>query len=358
MSSFLSLTKVLRPQAGWYRGDFHTHTNFSDGFYSPPDLLEAARAAGLDFFAITDHNTIAAYPEFGDMTDVLVIPGLEVTLEEAGHFNIFGLADQFDWLAELCVWPDRLHTLTGIYNTPTQLMQQTAAQGLLNSINHPLLPPWAWLDQATHLTHLHCLEIWNDPSWPDNKRANPEAVTLWTELLNAGYRLTAIGGSDFHTPTPKPDQLKPAERLGLPSTYVFADNLSGAAILAGLRQRRAYVSMGPQVSFQARLNGQIYPVGADLGQQTGELAIEATIMAAPSTALARFVNNGRVVLELPIEAEQTRLSYLAQANPTQADWYRLDVWDQNGLALLVANPIFVGPRLKPSRHTYGEFRQL
>lgn len=43
--------------------DLHTHTNASDGSYSPAQLIEAARAAGLEALAITDHDTLAGYDE-------------------------------------------------------------------------------------------------------------------------------------------------------------------------------------------------------------------------------------------------------------------------------------------------------
>ncbi|MFM8807320.1 MAG: PHP domain-containing protein [Chthoniobacterales bacterium] len=43
------------------RIDFHVHSFFSmDGVSSPEDLIAAARAAGLNGFAITDHNTCDA----------------------------------------------------------------------------------------------------------------------------------------------------------------------------------------------------------------------------------------------------------------------------------------------------------
>ena len=45
------------------------------------------------------------------------------------------------------------------------------------------------------LDHLDALEIWNDPTWPDNAWANPGAVDYWTRLLNAGYRITALDGA-------------------------------------------------------------------------------------------------------------------------------------------------------------------
>ena len=39
-------------------GDMHTHTNFSDGSYSPEELVVAAKKIGLHYLGITDHDTV------------------------------------------------------------------------------------------------------------------------------------------------------------------------------------------------------------------------------------------------------------------------------------------------------------
>jgi hypothetical protein len=356
MPTTLSLSKVLKSQAGWYRGDFHAHTHFSDGFQSPPDLVEVARVEGLDFFAITDHNTIGAYTEFGEVTDIVIIPGLEVTLE-IGHYNVFGIEGGLDWLPDVCVWPAPVPYQAGRYKTPSELMRRTAGQGLLNSINHPLLPPWDWLDAETDLRYVHCLEIWNDPSWPDNVRGNPRAVALWTQWLNQGYRITAIGGSDYHRPYPKPGENKPAERLGLPSTFVYAEELSGAAILAGIRERRAYVSMGPLVTFQAISEGDVHDIGADLGNLAGDIQFRGTV-SHKTPVRVQVLKNGDVVTTEDFKAGSGELSYEDASTGGEPAWYRLDVLDHRGHILAVTNPIFAGPQKKPSVRTYGDFVEV
>ena len=122
----LSLSRVLNPIPGWYRGDFHAHTNFSDGYYSPSQLVEVARAEGLDSITITDHNTIDAFSKFGEEPTIIIIPGLEVTLKD-GHFNVFGMEGWLDWMEHICTGQNTPE-LRGIYGTTTALMKRTSSR--------------------------------------------------------------------------------------------------------------------------------------------------------------------------------------------------------------------------------------
>jgi hypothetical protein len=248
-------------------------------------------------------------------------------------------------MADICIGQNELQNLTGKYGTMTALMHRTSVQGLLNSINHPLLKPWVWRDGDTDLHYVNCIEICNDPGFPENAQANPQAIALWTEYLNRGHRITAIGGSDYHRPVPEPDESRPAQQLGLPSTYVYAAELSGAEILAGLRRGRAYVSVGPRVTFQAQVNGLVYGIGADLGEPGGEITFKATVSSnGPVSASARIVKNGSAIIETPIKEAPVGLQCRDQADPAQPAWYRLDVFDRSGQMLAITNPVFVGPR--------------
>lgn len=62
--------------------DLHTHTTYSDGFYSPGELVRNAKEAGIELLGICDHDNIAGYPEaveIGKSIGVEVIPGLEIS---------------------------------------------------------------------------------------------------------------------------------------------------------------------------------------------------------------------------------------------------------------------------------------
>lgn len=69
------------------RADLHLHTTYSDGMGTVEAVLEAARRAGLDVVAITDHDTLAGARRAMDLASrygIGVVPGVEITTAE-GH---------------------------------------------------------------------------------------------------------------------------------------------------------------------------------------------------------------------------------------------------------------------------------
>ena len=65
----------IRRGEAWYAGDLHVHTLHSDGSVSAAAAARAAREAGLDFIAITDHNNTTHELETTDAPGLLAITG-------------------------------------------------------------------------------------------------------------------------------------------------------------------------------------------------------------------------------------------------------------------------------------------
>ncbi len=66
------------------RIDLHMHTTYSDGFYSPLELIQKVNERNLDIISITDHDSINAIEEaitIGNDFGVKVIPGLEISTD-------------------------------------------------------------------------------------------------------------------------------------------------------------------------------------------------------------------------------------------------------------------------------------
>jgi hypothetical protein len=74
------------------RGALHVHTSLSDGGGTPEDVAAAARAAGLQFVVVNDHNHLEAKPYEGWHDGVLVVVGTEISTDR-GHVTAVGVRD-------------------------------------------------------------------------------------------------------------------------------------------------------------------------------------------------------------------------------------------------------------------------
>lgn len=78
----------------YFKGDFHTHTNASDGKFSAYDLLSLAKASGIDIMAITDHDTtdnLNSAIEESKKIGIKIIPGIELsTLHNDESIHVLG----------------------------------------------------------------------------------------------------------------------------------------------------------------------------------------------------------------------------------------------------------------------------
>lgn len=245
---------VVRSGEAWYAGDLHSHSGHSDGRgrsrggkpmrAAPFRVFEAAEAAGLDFLLLSDHNTAAHWLDVDRLQpyydDMLLLHGREVTTYR-GHANTVGERrfNEFRLPA-----PDA---------SPAGVLHTIADGGAFISINHPRAPDdercmgcgWNVTDAAT-MRSVQGVEIVNGP----NATGPQSGWSFWADLLNRGFKVTAVGGSDEHTPDDSADR-----SIGAPATVVYARELSEAAIVEGLKSGRVYVRTegpkGPTLEFSA-----------------------------------------------------------------------------------------------------------
>jgi len=196
------------------RIDLHVHSFFSaDGVSRPEDLIAAARAAGLNGFAITDHNTCDAVDYMishglmradGQPVDgMLVIPGIEVTTAD-GHLLCLG-----------CVLPS---SLKGMPSAEVCRLAQEA--GGLAVAPHPYDLFRAGIRESVlDVLPLDGLEVFNAAT--TLKRHNRKAYDY---AQKRGLPMTA--GSDAHH----------AGAVGVACTIVEKDDFSVRGVLEALRR--------------------------------------------------------------------------------------------------------------------------
>ncbi|OYY77810.1 MAG: hypothetical protein B7Y43_09325 [Sphingomonas sp. 28-62-20] len=282
---------------GWYRGDLHLHSAHSDGTCPSQSgkrvpcpvfkTLETAAERGLDFVAITDHNTTSAQAAIREAQPyfdrLLLIPGREITTF-FGHFNIFGVSAPIDYRitpngpVSFNAIADRVHALGGIV-----------------SINHPALPSGepcmgcGWAMPGADLARVDAIEVVNGGAalLPGGVEGPLSGMAFWLKTLRAQRPVTAIGGSDNHDGA----QTAPiAGSVGRPTTVVWADGLTQRAVLAGLRAGRVFIDIGGMTESMLDLrasNGRTTAaMGSILPAAAGDpLTAHMTVHAMPGARL-------------------------------------------------------------------------
>ena len=346
------LDGALRSGRSWYRGDLHAHSAHSDGSCGsksgrrvpcPVHLtVEAARREGLDFIALTDHNTTSHFQTLRELQpyfdDILLIPGVELT-SFRGHANVFGVEEI----------PSFFLPSGGDTSLPT-IFPDVGARGGLVSVNHPGLPSGeecmgcGWTAEIDWRT-VHALEVVNGGSLHQFASAEGpfSAIRFWDRLLDAGYLIMGIASSDSHDP------LAPLERqvpLGRPRTVVDADNLSQRAIFAAIRKGRSFIDVeGTRertIDFAAVIAGRRAAMGSRLsavGASPIELQVTTTGVVGKSLIVVR---SGGVRVNLgPIPQSGQVSTPISSAEKVAHEWVRLEVRDEKERLLLLSNPIFI-----------------
>ena len=217
----------------WLAGDLHTHTLHSDGALTVGALARLVSERGLDFAAVTDHNTVSHHAELPAASaryGVTLVPGQEVTTE-AGHAGVLGDVG----------WVD--------FRQPADDWLAAAEQGGgLMSINHPLGGSVSWTIPMTRRPPL--AEIWHW-SWLDLHWTNMLAWWLaWDPAV------IPVGGSDWHRPG--------ADALpGSPTTWVQSAGRDPQDIIDGLRTGRTAISASAQGPVLLRQDGSLIAIDAD-----------------------------------------------------------------------------------------------
>jgi hypothetical protein len=315
----------------WYRGDLHLHTVHSDGRRTPAELAAAARAAGLDFLASTEHNTTSANLEWGRHAgpDLLVVDGQEVTTRD-GHYLALGLpaGAWVDW---------RYRAADGAL---AGFLRQIHRGGGLAVAAHPMLPlpggAWRFGRRG-----LDAVEVWNGPWTADDELA----VTAWERMLvgqaRSGRFLPAVANSDAHGQ---------ADMVGLPHNVVWAAGLERRAILDGVRRGRLWMaeSAAVELSMTATAAGRAAGVGGRLRVPADqEVSVRLQVAGAPGHLVRLHTDRGPVL--------ETRLPDGGPAavrwttTPAASGYVRAEVRRPEATAttrdtmVALTNPVFLGP---------------
>ena len=331
--------KKYNQNKGWYKGDFHTHTNISDGKLTPHELLEEAKKQNLDFFVTTEHNIIhTGFPK----SNILVIPGIEIT-DLKGHFNAIGIKKWIDWTYDS--EDGGIYTESGM----NRVLSEAGTACAIRSINHPNLAPWSWEFKKTLLENIDTIEIWNDPTFPGNNfMATQQALELWDILWRDGYNIWGIGGSDAHNfPSERYEGSELPSIIGDPGTFVFSDSLCASSILKAVSMGRIYVSRGPIMEITIKVDDYVLYPGCDLTKIIGigakQIYYKIKVDKFYKGCTVVWIENGVIAEKQEFLESCDALRCFLWKGKTYK-WLRVEIRDRNNRLLAFVNPIYKGTR--------------
>ncbi|HUW60038.1 MAG TPA: CehA/McbA family metallohydrolase [Candidatus Bathyarchaeia archaeon] len=282
-----------------YFGYFHAHSKLSDGEGSPDEAYAAARDAGLDFFALTDHGELLLIWPWEDKWEqersaadradapgeYAALWGFEWSSPLYGHVTVVNSEDYTDCLSTFCL----VHLYDWLADRPDAFAE----------FNHPGCFDYAiadllhfrLFDQAVN--QMVGVECWNGDDGFDRYYygGNWDGPESYLDRANLnGWRVGALGGEDNH----RADW----GRMGRFRTGVLATELTREAIAEAYMSRRFYATEDDNLCLDFRCGG--YPMGSMLDDEARVFEVRASDRDGEAFEEVRLYRNGQLVESRPV----------------------------------------------------------
>ncbi|MCL1853425.1 MAG: CehA/McbA family metallohydrolase [Peptococcaceae bacterium] len=320
---------VFLSGAGFYSGDTHTHSKYSDGKGTPAENRFSMIKKGHSFLYSTDHNTLEHRQEILDFhkqdeaKSFLHIAGYEFT-SQYGHALAYGAANTADpnrirQPRDLARWQDFVH--------------DTQKQGGFVFLAHPYeAPEYEFGDDVlSGLDGITGIEVWNNFNYHAIDSPNRQAFLMWDKLNMAGKgRYIGNAVSDAHY----------ASGQGNPFIKGYLTQLSTEEVHLMLKRGRFFGSNGPEIVFSmdgkgigdtcrlaqpAMVHAQL-KVFDPLGRLEGITLLRGTIHGHKMQEVLHATPQG--------EAERTLWEKDWYFYVTPGEFYRIEVLSEMGIAAL------------------------
>ncbi len=227
-----------------YWGDLHSHSTASDGRGPPRLAFDYARAAGLHFFGLTDHDSWLTSEEWNEIGNAAIattvnntfiaLRGFEYSHSSKGHVNVFNTATwvsrddpNFNTLAEFYAWLG-------------------AESGAIAQFNHPLFEDGGDFDNfafnAAASAKIVLQEVGNNAH-----QIYKRYETQYATSLGKGWFVAPTNNSDHHDLSWGNDS---AHRVG-----VLMPALTQANLISAFQARRVFSTEDANLALGFQTNG-------------------------------------------------------------------------------------------------------
>lgn len=216
-------------EGNWYKGNLHTHTNCSDGAWSPQRVTEEYKLNGYNFLFITDHNK--AFDGYDlSIDNLLVLSGeeLDIGSSDIGYrYHIVALNIKETISAQ------------GVKN-PQELIDLVKSKGGEVIIAHPY---WSGLtvNDIMRLEGYIGIEIFNSTCF--FCIAKGHSVIHWDEMLDRGRLINGFAVDDSH------QHFNDHRHIDICNAWIMikAKELTENSVLTAIKSGHFYSSNGPTI---------------------------------------------------------------------------------------------------------------
>ncbi|MDD3170979.1 MAG: CehA/McbA family metallohydrolase [Bacilli bacterium] len=348
---------------GYYAGDLHQHTIFSDGTHNVEELIRADISAGLSWAVLSDHNDNTGISEWmqtdrlpydivnGEYVYFTPIAGVEITTGY-GHFQSIGnsaVVEQWDIDLDLGENP---------YEEVEIIVKEIVRNGGIAQLNHPYSTGGMGFNNYNGLWELidnfSTIEIWNGYFEPCGYippegvlNQNRRSMLKWFELLNQGHILFATGGTDLHSyngsynPALYMGDSKAYEKLlkktgqyaGMPTTFAYlSEGMSEENVLTAVKNGNTFISNGPLIF--ANIDGKTY--GQTVLNDKRTINIE--MFCRDGLETLNIYKNGVQVKSVALSGTDFHED-IQLTDVSSGDWIVFEVYG-TGVYYAITNPIF------------------
>jgi len=376
--------------SGWYWGDLHTHSYYTQDQVefgaSLAATVEAAKTAGLHFIAFTDHsydmddlpdNFLKNDPDLqkwenfktevaevqSQQDEFLIIPGEEVSVGNYKNQNIHCLL-----LNDPRFFPGEGDSGEKLWNNwPTlslnELLIQKSEDALAIAAHPREKPPllqriilrrgiWNHSDcMNSKLTALQIINNHND----SNLR---EGLEIWKKLLLQGQKIGIVAGTDSHgnfncfrqISIPFLSMVYSRKHImGKARTAVMVANFNLLSLIDGIRNLRAVISNGPIATMEAHgketisVGGIIHDAQEIQLLLRGKSTAEYGYWTEINLYYGHQVKKAENKIELGAKTKELEFQIKVKVHEPDADYIRMETYSKKGdqQYYCLSNPIWI-----------------
>lgn len=334
------------PASGWdlYFGSLHSHSGFSDGSGTPEQAYEAAKAAGLEFYAVTDNSNSLDGAESAvisqDATALSTewaagkeaaaaatnagfvgIYGYEMSwpnIMQLGHINTFCTPGFAGW--QQSAFDDYESALQNYYAALATVPES------ISQFNHP----------GTAYGDFRGFDFYT-PEYDDlitllevGSGDLEDAYEYYTQALDLGWHVAPTNNQNTHSSQ---------SAIGSSRTVVYAEALTEAAIYDALRHYRVYATQDSDLAIFYCLDE--YFMGSLLERRdVGETVVLSAKLNDPTDSIGTvevIVDGGEVIARETVEGPSATVTMEV---PPDYHYYYLRITQPDGDTAVTA-PVWI-----------------